>query len=285
MPRSAYRSHILQPSQTKTILLLDESYFLYHRLSITKNTKTPYSRSEHKQLINQKIDEIQHQYGVKKEAISFATKNVTIQWKKANFFLWEVGDICFDIVFYILDEQRSDIYIRSHISVYPRRFFLLQHPLFADISQAALLDIQSHTSHLIQIRDWWYDQIHSLNGGDDLLRQAYEQAGIDPQSVDQIDISTNTVWGKLLEEAHTNFSQIVVKRLHSHLDSGKTLYLSSRLIDQPFFIHYLTDAYTKLIQGMLIPYRGDERFFGERSWSSDELPVLMALQSLMRSYS
>ena len=282
MSWSVYRSHVLQPSQTKTILLLDESHFLYHRLSITKNTKKPYSRSEHKQLINEKIDEIQHQYGVKKEAISFATKHIIIKWKKSDFFLWEMGDISFDLVFYILDDQRSDITTRSHISAYPRRFFLLEHPLFAESSQVALLDIQSHTSHLIQIRDWWYDQIHSLNGGDDLLRQAYEQAGIDPQSADQIDISTNTVWGKLLEEAHTNFSQLVIMRLHSHLDSGKTLYLSSRLIDQPFFIHYLTDAYTKLLQGMLIQYRGDERFFGERSWSSDELPVMMAMQSFMR---
>jgi len=79
MSWSVYRSHVLQPSQTKTILLLDESHFLYHRLSITKNTKKPYSRSEHKQLINEKIDEIQHQYGVKKEAISFATKHIIIK--------------------------------------------------------------------------------------------------------------------------------------------------------------------------------------------------------------
>ena len=280
---SSYKKNLFWAisSHGKTIVLLDESHFLYYRLHVHIQAKKPYSRSEYKHLINEKIEQVQRLYWVQRHLVRYVTKNIYLDGKKTEYFVWETGELHVDICFFVLDEQRSDLAWYPDVGIYPRWFFLLQQPLFGDTGDLALLHILPHSSSLVQIQDGWYDVIHSLNGGDDLLWQAYEQAGIDPYSIDQIDIGSHTLWGKLLQEAHSDFAQLVIRRLHSHIDTGKTLYLTSRLVDQPFFVQQFGDVYTRLIQGMLVPYRGGELTqIGNRSWSSEELPALLAFRSV-----
>lgn len=283
LSRSEYKKSFLGKKNLKTIVLLDESSFLRYHIQIQIQQDEPFTRSQYKDLITQKVHKVQAELWVKKEMIKFVIKNAKVNHTSTDYIIWESGAITFDIWFYVFDQTYSDLTHLDHVVVYPRRFFLLQHQILTQKPQWALLVIEPHHTSLIHIKNGRYTQIHGLNGWDDLLRQAYEQAGLDPLVTSKKDFSQNTLWEKLLIEAHTEFTNLILSRVQTHMTWWVDLYLISRLIDQPYFVDQLSKWYIEQFHGRLVPYRGSEisNICNRQRWN-DELPVVLALQAAMK---
>lgn len=284
LSRSEYKKSFLGKKNLKTIVLLDESSFLRYHIQVQISQQEPLTWSQYKALITQKVHKVQAELWVKKEMIKFVIKNTKVNREPADYMIWESGMITFDIGFYVFDQGYSDLIHLDHVVVYPRRFFLLHHQMLTQKSQWALLVIEPHHTSLVHIQNGRYTKMHGLNGGDDLLRQAYEQAWLDPLTTSKKDFSENTLWEKLLIEAHTEFTNLILSRVQTHLESWVDLYLVSRLIQQPYFVDQLSKGYIEKFHGRLVPYRGSElsNICGRQRWN-DELPVVLALQAAMKT--
>lgn len=281
---SEYKRSFLGKKSLKTVVLLDESSFLRYHIQVEVSQPEPFTWSQYKTLINDKIQKVQSELWVKKEMIKFVIKNAKVNRESTDYIIWESGTITFDIWFYVFDQAYSDLVHLDHVVVYPRRYFLLHHQMLTQKSQWALLVIEPHHTSLIHIQNGRYTQIHGLNGGDDLLRQAYEQAWLDPLTTSKKNFSENTLWEKLLIEAHTDFTNLMLSRVQTHLEPKIDLYLISRLIDQPYFVDQLSKGYIEKFHWRMVPYRWSElsNICNRQRWN-DELPAVLALQAATRN--
>lgn len=275
--------HQLATSQESNLLLLDESYFKRYHMTIRLHQTTALTWTIYKELMQEKVTEVQTELGVKAEQLTYVVKNRTIDKTPVDHVIGETGLITFDICFFALDTQWSDIAHLKHVRRYPRRYFLLNHPLLAKKESIALLAISGSESSLIELEHGWYKKISSLNGGDDLLRQAYEQAWLDPLISKHKEFDEHSIWEKLLFQAHQEFTSILLGRVQSHLPAQTDTMLLSRLLEQKYFVETLSEVYIKELQGRLIPYRGVEKeeFYG-RYRQIDELPVVLLLQYIQK---
>lgn len=273
-----YKHQVWTSHHHKVITLFDEQCFSRYHISLEMSSSTPFTWSSYKQLIHEKAKKVQSILWVRPELIRVLVKNIKNNGISKEFLIGERGILTFDLCFYVLDQWYADVLQMSNTIRYPRRFFLMQHEMMEKTPDASLLVIEPYQTSLIQTQQWWYHRIFSLNGGDDLLRQAYEEVWLDPYSQQERVFETNTLWAKLLFDAHHEFSDLMTQRLATHLDQWQDLYLISRLIDQPYFIEKIGEAYTSTFQGRLIPYGGNHKETWSRSWSNDELPVQMAVE-------
>lgn len=277
-----YKHQISDSHHDKIITLFDEQCFLRYHISVEFVAETPFTRSHYKQLIHEKTKKVQSELWVRPELIHVLVKNIKNNGISKEYMIGERGALTFDLCFYILDQWYADVLQMNAITWYPRRFFLMQHEAMKSTPDASLLVIEPYQTSLVQTQQWRYHRIFSLNGGDDLLRQAYEEVWLDPYSDQERDFEANTLWAKLLLDAHHEFSDLMMQWLATHLDQGQDLYLISRLIDQPYFIQKIGEAYTSTFQGRLIPYRGYHKDIWSRVWTNDELPVQMVVEHFLK---
>lgn len=273
----------LHNKHSPSIVLLDESCFLWYHMTIRLNQSHILTRSQYKQLITQKVTEVQEELGVKPNQLTYSIKNMRINKTPVNRIIWESGTIVFDICFFVLDTQWSDIAQYQHVHRYPRRYFLLSHPVLAKKKQINLLVIHKHTATLIHLEHGWYKKIFHLNGWDDLLRQAYEQAGLDPDTTKQKSFDAESIGSKLLTQAHTQFDEVLLWWVQAHTEQGQDMMLISRLIEQDAFTASLSKEYITKMKGRLIPYRGSEllHLYG-RTRSVDEMPAVLCLHRMKK---
>ena|GEM_PF-3093504 len=159
-----------------TVLLMDESCFLRYHMTIRVTQSEPLTRSQYKALVSEKITELQSNYGIKPEQLTYIVKNMVVNKEPVEFVIGESGVISFDLCFFGLDTKRSDIVHLKHVRFYPRWYFMLNHPILSKKERMHLLVIDGTKSSLIRLENGRYKHMAQLNGGDDLLRQAYEQA-------------------------------------------------------------------------------------------------------------
>lgn len=280
MTRSSYKHQLLDKSDQEVIVLLDESVFLYYHVGVQVKAAEPFSRWEYKDIVQQHTRKVQSELGIRPEMLSFVIKNTRVNNQASDYYIWETWTISFDICYYALDQWYSDLIHLDHVKAYPRRFFLLQHPILTQKASAVLLCIEQDSTSAIGIRNGRYHTIHTLNGGDDLLRQAYEEVGLDPVLSKQKEFNEYSLGEKLLKEAHADFTDLMTLWLKEHTGQWEDLYVVSRLIDQPYFMRKFSESYLENFQWRVVPYRGSELMNSVGTWHPHELPFLLTKNHL-----
>lgn len=271
----------LQAKRESTTLLMDESCFMWHHITVRLNQSHVLTRTQYKDILTQKITEVQEELWIKAEQLVYSIKNMRVNRKPVSYVIGESWTIVFDICCFALKTKWSDIVHLSHVSRYPRRYFLLSHPLLAKKRSMYVLAIQQDDTTLMLLENGRYKNISTLNGWDDLLWQAYEQSWLDPYSLKDKTFDAESIWSKLVSQAHTNFNDVLLGRVQTQISEWQDTMIISRLIDQPQFIHQLSEWYISKIRGRLIPYRASDML--ESYWrkrSIDEIPVLLLLQKM-----
>ena len=159
----------LYSDASATVLLMDESCFLRSHMTIRITQSEALTWTQYKALVSEKIAELQSNYGIKPEQLTYAVKNITVNKEPAEFLVGESGTISFDLCFFALDTKWSDIVHLKHVRFYPRRYFLLDHPMLSKKQRMHLLVIDGKKTSLIRLENGRYKHIAQLNGGDDLL--------------------------------------------------------------------------------------------------------------------
>ncbi len=279
-----YKKTIVKKEE-ETLLLLDEQAFLWHHSRISISTTSPYSRSEYKKLLTEKTHKLQSEMWLRMNQIMCKVQNAKVNGVAAEFIVWEKWNISFDLCYYVLSIKYSDILWVPHISRAPRWYYLLWLPLLKQKSSVSLLIIDAHKTSLIQLENGRYKKISYLNAWDDLLRQAYEQAGLDPHASRKKEFTEHSLWEKLVEKAHNEYTHILMWRIQEHVAQWQDCMLISRLIQYPYFTQKLSESYIKDIKGRLIPYKGTQSWETfSRTWTQEELPVLLAFQKELKKY-
>ncbi len=278
--RNEIKKQILQTDESK-VLLMHESCFEWHHMTVRLSQSDVLTWSQYKQIISEKLQQVQDDFWVKPLQITYCIKNIWVNRVSSQHVIWEAGQIVFDICCFVLKTERSDIVHLKNIRRYPRWYFMLYHPILSKKEKIWLLTIDKSQSTLMHLENWRYKKIATLNGWDDLLRQAYEQTWLDPKTSNYQRFDDNSIWSKLLSQAHADYNQVVLWWVKSHLDAGQDMMLISRLIDQPFYVESISKDFVDTFRSRLIPYRATElmHLHGKKR-SIDQIPVLMLLKKI-----
>ncbi len=264
------------------VVFFGEDCFSYYFVRVKIYSEKWYSRSDFKELLHEKLLYVQSKTWSKLSLITYKIKNKRVDGKEMEFFLGEKGYISFDICYYILDEKYADI-TRLWAKWYPRWYFLLSYQLVRERERSLLLSINKDSSSLLEMQYWWYHKIHLLNVWDDLLWQAYEQCWLNPEKAKYTHFESNTLARKLLEDSHTQYTDILSQWMWDCVEPGADLILTSRLINQPFFVDKLSESYMEAAQSRVVPFNW-LKIPGSyhHEWKYDELPIALCLSHFSR---
>ena len=273
--------------KTPVVILLDETEFDYHRVSVRLDSSAePLSRSVLKSSIDENSKELCKEYGIEKSMMQYSLMNMRCDDRDIDFLVGEQWIFEFDIWFYLLKYAlqwltsmiAADSSLSDLIRVLPRSFFLLQHPELQKRAGSTLLFIGKQQTRLISLRHNRYDQIHSLNTWSSLLREAYESRWVDQYVREWSSLSENDLALKLATEATEVSLDMFFSRWDQFMIPENDLFLMSSLIEHPLFTEQFGKRYTSTYHTSVIPYRGSElpKKYGRKRWE-DEVCVLAAL--------
>ncbi len=262
------------------VLFFDESKFEYMIYQIEITQEWVFTRTDFKHVVTTKIQEIQQQTWCDRDQVRYHIAHPQVNKKDVDSVIWADWTIRFDICCMIADVELLDLLQNTRLRRYPRRYFIFSHPLIFWKEKAAVLVVEQDRTLLIKTQHGWYDQIHSLNWGDDLLIQAYEQAGIDPEVTTKKDFSAYTLWEKLIVDVHETYVQLLMDRLQQYELWWVDIFVVSRLVDQKYFINKVSELYTTIYRGRVIPFAWSDRTSFDRTWDRKELPILLGAQKL-----
>lgn len=266
--------------QQEWIFLFDESNFEYKIYNIQISQETVFTRSDYKRIITEKIHTLQQECWCDRDQIRYHITHQVVNKKEVESIIWECGAISFDICCMVWNVELLDLLKNPHLKWYPRRYFVFSYASLFKKKSAALIVIETERILLIKTKLWRYDEIHTLNWWDNLLIQAYEQAWLSIDFLDQKDFSSYTLWEKLLIDVHEQFVNLLLDRLDQYDLLWLDLFVISRLVDQKYFMRSLAQKYVSMYRWRLIPFKIHDNMNFERNWTWEELPIFLACQKL-----
>jgi len=241
--------YFARKQEKKVTLLLEESRFHYYSYRIECTSRDPFTITDFKWFLKEKLKQISRRDGVSCEYCNHTVENCSVNGKSVEHYIGKQWDISFDLQIIVLKKDASrDIkhaYWSSYISnplftILPRTFYLMTHlkkTLKKD--NFSLLMIYKNSCTLLWIHRGFYNRCETVNMWEKLLKACYKEHDIDKYLYEWYDrIEGNTILKRLVEESLLFYSQQVCYWLQQYLVQWYDFLLMSNLLHKIYLRLY-----------------------------------------------
>ena len=237
------------------LVFLPEDYFFYKSDYIHFYTNTPFSIKEQKKLVQEKLNQFVKQNKEVWKLLQWEMIDIKIDWQPTKYIFGKTGQISFQLNLLCVDNIQDidfERLIEHHITVLPQSRHTVKYCMeLFDYRDFGILYIWNHTSKLIKIKSWYYEDLQILNIGKDELRSMYANYDLTKYLYNN-DIKTK-VSTDILHEVNMFFSEKLISWLSEYVEYGTNIMVVSELSSNDIFMENLKKTYSKYINWYVLP--------------------------------
>ena len=181
--------------------------------------------------------------------------DIKIDWQPTKYIFGKTGQISFQLNLLCVDNIQDidfERLIEHHITVLPQSRHTVKFCMeLFDYRDFGILYIWNHTSKLIKIKSWYYEDLQILNIGKDELRSMYANYDLTKYLYNN-DIKTK-VSTDILHEVNMFFSEKLISWLSEYVEYGTNIMVVSELSSNDIFMENLKKTYSKYINWYVLP--------------------------------
>lgn len=270
------------------LLLLDESRFQFYSFTIECTSRTPFSISELKAIIAEKIRRIGWHEQQSTEYCKHLIENCKVEWKSVEHCVGKTGNLSFSLHCFLLKQEDctackqivGTTFLDSRkFTIVPKTLYLIQYLVKAlNKKEFSFVTIEKKSCKFISVQNWFYHRFESVNMGESLVQACYKEHDIQQYLYEGYDrIETNDLLKKLVYESLSFYSMQFCNRLQQFVVEGYELLLMSNMISNPLFVPALQEYYHKKNRWFIVPLN---TLFKQNTYvynhTPNEIPVVAA---------
>lgn len=249
----------------KRVFFLDERFFLFYRFDIQLSSSRAFSISDLRKIVHEKITLLKERDTVTSPLVMHTVQNMVVNKEASDFLFGHKGDISFSLQLSLLQADGvaicllmwgERVFKHPQIAIYPRNFFLLQH-LSRQIKKEhyAFLCVYEESTELLLVKSWWYEHIHYLNMGIQVLKSCYQEQDVEKYFyAEQREVTKNPFLAKLIDEAMSFFTDNLCQWLHQYVPVSHDIIVVGEVTQNPSFLSIFQDSYKAFGSGYILPF-------------------------------
>ena len=272
------------------IFLLDEQYFGFYRFKILLSSKIPFSITELKSLIQEKISYIKDKDRINSPIVTHHIDDIIVDKEPKDFLLGQTGTISFNLQIVVLKQRWTELcrllagertFALPNLRVYPKSLFTLAYiKKQAKQKDYALLSIEEEQTQCIIAQQWRYQHVQYLNMGNHLLKSCYKEHDVEKYFYTQReDILENSFLTKLVDEAIGFFTNNLCQWLQQYITWTTNLIILGDITRNPSFLPVFKDSYHALSTWFIIPLSAPQQKHMSYTFQSEEMHIACYLET------
>lgn len=249
--------HISTSISSSDYLLLPEHHFKFTLKHFNFYCSKPYTLADQKELIQRNCIEDKKNNQNIGELLYYHTDNITLNKEHTDYILSKSGQVQFDLqCIYSHSHCPLDLssFMKQKIHILPSSYPTLQilNNQFPQHKSYNILYVWKNSSKLVVIKNWFYDNISSINIWSKDLKDIYHEQHISHIFRDPNKVSPITQ--KIVSEASYFFAQQIIQRATTQSIIEKNTVIISDLCKNHFFMESMKEIHSYMIGWYIIPF-------------------------------
>lgn len=287
--------HTLEYPSYEHFFMLDDSRFSFFSFDVFETFTDTFTINDLDTIIHKKFLEVQNEISIGEKILTYID-TIFVDWETKNFVIGEKWEIFFRLYIICVDKQTlnqlnssyGNILANKKISLIPQSFYtlvFLRNNLKKD--NFVLLYITETYCKAISVKNWFYENIESLNLWIWALKQMYKDNWIVQYRYKDYDfIENNPLAKSLVMETLEFYSQLFCKRFYEKNLVWNDVVVISPITRNVHFMEAFDKEYRKISNNYVVPFNHSDNlnyFDTEREPEDMDALVLLNKEEKIRS--